>query len=96
MSSILDKIVSHKLGEIAAAKSARDISDLKSACGDAPPTRSFLDALTTGEQAGRVSLIAEVKKASPSKGVIRADFSPAEIARAYARNGASCLSLIHI
>ena len=94
MSSILDKIVRYKLDEIAAAKLALPISDLKSACNDAPPVRNFLEALTLGEQERQVSLIAEVKKASPSKGVIRQDFSPVEIARTYQANGASCISVL--
>lgn len=94
MSSILDKIVKHKLGEIVTAKSAVPIAEVESACRTAPPTRDFLKALTTGDQAKKVSLIAEVKKASPSKGIIREDFSPVEIARAYSEHGASCISVL--
>lgn len=94
MSSILDKIVKHKLEEIAQAKIAQSVESLKSKCRDVAPARDFLGALTLGEQANLVSLIAEVKKASPSKGIIRADFEPAKIAKAYAENGASCISVL--
>ena len=94
MSSILDKIVAHKLEEIAAAKSARPLSEIKPLVDQAEPPRDFLAALTSNQQADRVSLIAEVKKASPSKGIIREDFSPVEIATAYASSGASCISVL--
>jgi indole-3-glycerol phosphate synthase len=94
VSSILKKIVKHKLGEIANAKSAAPVESLKSQCSDAPPTRDFLAALTQDDQDSQVSLIAEVKKASPSQGIIRADFDPAQIATAYAENGASCISVL--
>ncbi len=94
MNSILDKIVTHKLGEISAAKSARPIKDIQAAAEQAPKPRDFLGALTKGDQAGRVSLIAEVKKASPSKGIIREDFCPVDIASSYARSGASCISVL--
>ena len=88
MSSILDKIVAHKRQEIA----ARSPVEFNADAVDAP--RDFVAALTTGEQAGQVSLIAEVKKASPSKGLIRADFDPVQIAQAYASSGASCISVL--
>ncbi len=94
MSSILDKIVTYKLGEIANAKLAKPIEDVKSGAEQADAPRDFLAALTTADQANQVSLIAEVKKASPSKGLIREDFSPVEIAKAYARSGASCISVL--
>ena len=94
MSSILEKIVRHKLVEIESAKKRKPIEELRSESSDAPPPRDFLAALTQGEQAGQVSLIAEVKKASPSKGVIRDDFHPVEIAKAYAGHGASCISVL--
>lgn len=87
MNSILSKIVAHKREEIAARGAVEYRTPEK-------PPRDFLAALTTGGQAGRVSLIAEVKKASPSKGVIREDFDPVEIAQAYQRGGASCLSVL--
>lgn len=94
MSSILDKIVRHKAGEIKAAKHRSPIQEVISASRLAPPPRDFLAALTRGPQHGRVSLIAEVKKASPSKGLIREDFEPVEIAKAYVSGGASCISVL--
>ncbi|MDG1873329.1 MAG: indole-3-glycerol-phosphate synthase TrpC, partial [Mariniblastus sp.] len=94
MSSILDKIVKHKLSEIARAKLATPTADLRLRATDATPPLNFFEALTGDGQAELVSLIAEVKKASPSKGVIRQDFSPQEIAVAYADNGASCISVL--
>jgi indole-3-glycerol phosphate synthase len=94
VSSILEKIVRHKLVEIEAAKSLQPLEELRAKSRDARPPEDFLAALITGEQATRVSLIAEVKKASPSKGVIRHDFDPVEIATAYANSGASCISVL--
>ena len=91
MNSILAKIVDHKKLEIAAAKSARPIAEVRQRMLDAPPTRSFLNALQVPNE---VSLIAEVKKASPSKGVIREDFNPVEIATAYQSGGARCISVL--
>jgi len=87
LSSILDKIVAHKREEIAARPQVK--FDPKAI---APPL-DFVQALTGGQQANRVSLIAEVKKASPSKGLIREDFDPVKIAQAYANSGASCIML---
>ena len=88
LSSILDKIVAHKRQEIAARPQIKF-----DATAIAPP-RDFVHALTGGKQANRVSLIAEVKKASPSKGLIREDFDPVKIAQAYANSGASCISVL--
>ncbi len=88
MSSILDKIVAHKREEIAARPQVKF-----DATATTPP-RNFVQALTGGQQANRVSLIAEVKKASPSKGLIREDFDPVQIAQAYANAGASCISVL--
>lgn len=93
MSTILDEIVATKREEIAARKAVRPLDELRAAVDDAPPPRNFLQALTrqTGE---RIRLIAEVKKASPSQGLLRADFDPVEIAQVYERHGAACISVL--
>ena len=91
MSTILDKIVATKRQEIARAKDVRPESELRAALVDAPPVRDFFAALAAD---GPIKLIAEVKKASPSKGVIRADFQPVEIAQAYEQHGAICISVL--
>ena len=91
MASILDKIVATKRDEIARAKSLRPEADLAARVADAPPVRNFLAALAAP---GPIKLIAEVKKASPSKGVIRDDFHPLDIARTYERHGATCVSVL--
>lgn len=91
MSTILDKIVATKRLEIEAAKRAASEAALRARLGDAPPRRDFFAALSA---AGPIKLIAEVKKASPSVGLIRADFDPVAIARTYAAHGAACLSVL--
>ena len=91
MSNILNEIVVAKRKEIAARKEQLPEIELRSALNDAPEPRDFFSPLAAG---GRVSLIAEVKKASPSAGVIRADFDPVQIAKTYATHGASCLSVL--
>ena len=91
MSTILDQIVADKRREIAAAKAALAERELTARLVDAPPVRDFFAALAAP---GPIKLIAEVKKASPSKGVIRADFDPAAIARVYEAHGATCLSVL--
>ncbi len=91
MPTILDKIVATKREEIARAKELRPEAALRAAIADAPPPRDFFNALASS---GPIKLIAEVKKASPSKGLIRADFQPVEIAKAYEANGASCISVL--
>jgi indole-3-glycerol phosphate synthase len=91
MPTILDKIVATKRDEISRAKELRPAAELRAAIADAPTPRDFFGALAAG---GSIKLIAEVKKASPSKGLIRADFHPVEIARAYEANGASCISVL--
>ncbi|MEZ6123667.1 MAG: indole-3-glycerol phosphate synthase TrpC [Planctomycetaceae bacterium] len=91
MPTVLDEIVSHKLQEIAAAKARVPFSALESAVESAPPVRAFLSAL---QKSARPALIAEVKKASPSAGIIREDFSPVGIATTYESAGAACLSVL--
>ncbi len=91
MPTILDKIVAAKRTEIEIARNARPESELRARLPDVPRVRDFHSALS-GE--GPIRLIAEIKKASPSKGIIRADFEPLEIAHLYEQNGASCLSVL--
>jgi indole-3-glycerol phosphate synthase len=91
MPTILDRIVETKWQEIAAARARLPETELERRLGDALPTRGFAAALRAP---GEVRVIAEVKKASPSAGVIRADFDPVTIARAYERHGAACLSVL--
>ncbi|MFP6772323.1 MAG: indole-3-glycerol phosphate synthase TrpC [Alphaproteobacteria bacterium] len=94
MSDILDQICAAKREHIAARKTARPLSQVEAAAREASPVRGFEAALRRAVDAGRHGLIAEVKKASPSNGLIRQDFDPATLARAYERGGASCLSVL--
>lgn len=89
---ILEKIVWHKEPEVAQMKASLSFAKLTSQVGEVPSAKNFLSALQ--ESPSHPSLIAEVKKASPSKGIIRADFDPVSIARAYERAGATCLSVL--
>lgn len=91
MSTILDRIVASKHREIAQAREAVPARELERRLADAPPVRDFRAAL---DRPGTVQVIAEVKKASPSAGVIRADFDPVAIARTYAEHGAACISVL--
>ncbi len=91
---ILKKIMARKVEEVAARIERLPLERLAAAIDDAPPVRGFADALAAKLEAGLPAVIAEVKKASPSKGVLREDFRPAQIAASYERGGAACLSVL--
>jgi indole-3-glycerol phosphate synthase len=91
MSAILERIVATKWEEVQSARAAVPERELRARLADAPPARDFIQALSSGT---RIRLIAEIKKASPSRGLLRPDFHPLEIARACQQNGASCLSVL--
>lgn len=94
MSDILEKIVAVKLQEVAAARKRKSLDFVRADAESRVLTRDFVGALRDKIAAGKPAVIAEVKKASPSKGVIRADFIPADIAQSYAEHGAACLSVL--
>ena len=97
MSDILDQIVAVKRQEIAAASKRKSLALVRADAESRVLTRDFVGAMRARIAAGQAAVIAEIKKASPSKGVLRADFIPADIAQTYAEHGAACLlSLIHI
>lgn len=94
MSNILAKICDDKREHVAHCKSKRSLNLLEVSAREASPVRGFSDALASRAAAGQYGLIAEVKKASPSKGLIRADFDPVSIATAYETGGATCISVL--
>jgi len=91
---ILKKIIARKQEEIAERKSNVSLEDLKAKLADASPVRGFVDSIRSKLAAGESAVISEIKKASPSKGILREDFHPAEIAQSYAAAGAACLSVL--
>ena len=92
--TFLERILAVKREEIAAGQRATPLAAMRAAAESAPPARGFLAALRQRVDAGQAAVIAEVKQASPSKGLIRPDFAPADIARSYAAGGAACLSVL--
>ena len=94
MSEILNKIIAVKQEEVAAASKRKPLALMRADAESRIATRDFVGALRAKITAGRPAVIAEIKKASPSKGLLRADFIPADIAQSYAENGAACLSVL--
>ncbi len=94
MSDILQKILAVKREEVAAAQARKALAALHAEALQQSPPRDFVGAIRAKVSLGKTAVIAEIKKASPSKGVIRADFRPGEIARSYAAHGAACLSVL--
>ena len=93
-SGILERILGVKREEVAAAQRMKPIAQLTAEAREAPPARDFVGAMRAKRAAGESAVIAEIKKASPSKGVLRPRFDPASIARSYEKHGAACLSVL--
>lgn len=94
MTDVLRTILARKVEEIEQRSRVRSLDDLRVRAAQQAPTRGFVEAIKRKHAAGEAAVIAEVKKASPSKGLIRADFQPAQIARSYEAGGAACLSVL--
>lgn len=94
MSDILNKILATKAIEVAASKAKISLDEVKKLAENQPKPRDFIGAIRAKIAAGQAAVIAEIKKASPSKGVIRENFNPAEIAKSYEAGGAACLSVL--
>jgi len=94
MADILKKILAVKAQEVASAKLSKTVAQIRMEAEKATPARDFVGAIRNRIAMGKPAVIAEIKKASPSKGVLRADFKPAEIAASYAEHGAACLSVL--
>jgi indole-3-glycerol phosphate synthase len=92
--TILDRILAVKRGEIAAARARVPQAAIEKRASEAPPVRDFVQAMRARIAAGRPAVIAEIKRASPSKGLLRADFDPAAIAKSYESGGAACMSVL--
>jgi len=94
MSDILNKILTVKAQEVSSAKQSKSLAQIRMEAEQASPARDFVGAIRSKIAEGKPAVIAEIKKASPSKGVLRADFKPAEVAESYAEHGAACLSVL--
>lgn len=94
MHDVLQRILARKREEVAERQGRVPLAELRARAADAAPTRGFADAIAEKIASGQAAVIAEIKKASPSQGVIRADFDPTAIARSYAEHGAACLSVL--
>src|SRR5215470_9260004 len=94
MAEILQQILEAKAGEVAAARRDRSLASVRAEAERADPPRDFLGAIRQRVDRGQLAVIAEIKRASPSKGLLRADFDPRAIAESYARGGATCLSVL--